>query len=349
MKRFTPLKLFTLASTRGFTLIELIVGGAVSLVVLSVTLGLVVEQRRLFLGDQSRIDSNQNLRAASDFIGTDIKQVGERVESDAELPVIRLISGSGSNPDTLILQRKLIEDKLYLCNDIALGDSEITVADSSTTCSFDDGDGDKLTDSLGQFKTYRCDLENVSSCTRGNDDSVSEAKNLVSECDDECIYAFIYDPTQNAGEFVLYTDEIYQESSGETTNKLKVIPLNSGQFERTYTAGNPIIYILEEKKYAVCDGVLQLTTNRQPDYSSDCPYPNVSPQPVRLVDGIENFQARVQHDGSWKDLFNNNLSSLSDFNEVDSIEINLTTEINNSNNSSELTSKFFPRNVKSDF
>ena len=345
----------------GFTLIELIIGGAVSLLVISVTLGLVVEQRRLFLGDQQSIDYNQNLRAASDFIGTDIKQVGERVEASSPIPVVTLVAGSGSDPDALILQRKLLEEKLVICDDISTGDTEIVIADSALGCNYDDGDTDNLTDNLGEFKRYRCKLETNPSCTRGDDDTTDEAIAALSDCDNECVYTYIYDPANNRGEFFLYTDEIYETNIGatETKNKLKIIPLGtSNQLTYSYSKTSnpndgPVIYILEEKKYGLCDGVLQLTVNRRPAYGDDCPYPTSSPQPVRLVDGIDDLQVRVQTSGGWVTTFNEDLANITDFTEIESIELSLETEANEriSTNSKTLTlsTKFFPRNTKSSF
>ncbi len=365
MTRFTPLKPSIQASTnQGFTLIELIIGGVVAFVVLMVTLGLIVEQRRLFLGDQQRIDYNQNLRIASDFIGTDVKQTGERVESGSPIPIIQLISGSNPDePDELILQRKILEDSLEVCENIGQSDTEIVVAHSNDSdCDFSDGDGDSLDDSLGQFKEYRCDLENNAACTRGDgdneDDYGSTGNDVIStidDCNDECVYAYIHDPDKNRGEFFLYTDETYKLDSGETRNILKVVPLGTdGKFKYSYNdSDDPIIYILEEKKYRLCDGVLQLVINRRPDYGSDCPYPDSDPNPVRLVDGIEDFQVRVQTTSGWVTTLNKDLSNIVDFSEVESVEITLETEasdlISTPSNTLSLSTQFYPRNANSNF
>lgn len=358
MTRSTRFKPFTQASTnQGFTLIELLVGGIVSLVVLSVTLGLIVEQRRLFLGDQKKIDFNQNLRTASEFIGTDVKQVGERVESDSPIPIIRLIAGTNADdPDALILQRKLLEDSLEICEDISTSDTEIIVSDSgSSDCSFSDGDSDDLDDRVGQFKEYRCDLENKSSCDRGDNDASNASITNINDCDDECVFAYIHDPVNNRGEFFLYTDETRQINAGDTKNQLKVIPLGTGnQFDYSYNhSDEPIIYILEEKKYGLCEGVLQLVTNRLPEYGSDCPYPSNDPRPVRLVDGIANFQVRVETTNGWVTTLNENLASITDFSEVESVEITLETEtsdlISTPTNTLTLSTNFYPRNASSDF
>ncbi len=353
-----PSKAFTSNSTKGFTLVELIIGGVVSLIVLIVTLGLVVEQRRLFLGDQNKIDFNQNLRAASEFIGTDIKQAGERVSNNATLPIIRLISGAtASDPDALILQRNLLSDELTICTDVTGTATEILVADeASGTCEFSDGStpADNLDDSVGEFKTYRCALDGTKTdCNRGNDDTTTAAIATEAACDEECVYAYIQDPATNAGEYFIYTDETYTGTAGSLTNRLQVIPLGpGGTWINTYTAAsNPRIYILEEKKYGLCDGVLQVTTNRRPDFSADCPFPATAPQPIRLVDQIDDLQFRVRTSAGWQTTFNENLASLTNWQEVESIEIMMETNeselINTTSDTLTLTTEFYPRNVRS--
>lgn len=323
--------------------------------VLSVTLGLVVEQRRLFLGDQKKTDYNQNLRAASDFIGTDIKQVGERISSDSTLPIIRLISGATANdPDALVLQRNFLSSTLTICSDISAIDNEIIVANAATPCNFSDGNmpPDNLTDSLGEFKEYRCNLDaSKVACLRGNDDTTAAPLTSEALCDSECVYAYIQNPTTNEGEYFLYTDETYEGVAGSIVNKLQVVPLGpGGNWINTYTAAsNPRIYIMEEKKYGLCNGILQVTTNRRPALDADCPYPTSSPQPVRLVDQIADLQFRVRTAAGWQDSFNENLGSLTDWKDVLSIQLSLETDssefLNTSSETLALTSEFFPRNT----
>lgn len=345
--------------SKGFTLIELLIAGVIALVILSVTLGLIVEQRRQFLGDQSKIDLNQDLRAASDFIGTDIKQVGERLEESSSIAVVRVLPGASANaPDTLILQRKLITEYLSPCIATDTDDTEITIADEAAKCNWSDDttaadNHVNLTDSLDAFKDYRCDLDLFSdNCSRGEDDATSAALSDADDCDSECVYGYIYNPSDNTGEFFLYTDETYSGSTNTRVNKLQVIPLGeSGEWTNTYGT-DARIYILEEKKYALCEGVLQVIVNRRPDYDSDCPYPSADPKPIRLVDGIDDLQFRVQTSAGWQTSFNATDSTpTDDWQDIEKIEVSLETDIDErlttETNTLILTSEFFPRNVLS--
>jgi prepilin-type N-terminal cleavage/methylation domain-containing protein len=356
------LKPFIQSSTKGFTLLELIIASVVALIVLSITLSLVVGQRRQLSGNQRKIDFNQNLRAANDFIGTDIKQVGERVENDSQLPVVRLIPGaSASAPDMLVLQRKLITDYLSLCTAMPSKTvTTLTIAQnltSGTNCNYSDGTTppDSLTDSLNAFKEYRCSLSaSKTVCTRGNNDATSAAIASAAACDSECVYAYIYDPSDGVGEFFLYTDETYETLTGGGAglyNRIHAIPLNaSGQWQKKYST-NARIYILEEKKYALCEGIFQQTINRSPAYNADCPYPTTDPKPLRLVEGINNMQVRVLTASGWQSSFNNDLSAITDWKQIKKIEVDFETrpsqQLTTESKTLTLKSEFFPRNVLS--
>lgn len=64
---------------------------------------LIVDQRKLFVEDQNRSQINQNLRAAIDLVGTDVKQTGERLVGNTQFPVVRVVDGGGIVPDELVL------------------------------------------------------------------------------------------------------------------------------------------------------------------------------------------------------------------------------------------------------
>ncbi|HEY9827745.1 MAG TPA: hypothetical protein V6D19_20090, partial [Stenomitos sp.] len=108
------------STSGGFTLLELTVASVVAFSLLTVSLGFVSQQRQVVLGDRTRATANDNLRLASDLIGQDIKQAGERLDGDTLLPGISIIPGaSASVPDTLVLQRQLLTEKLPVCQTIS--------------------------------------------------------------------------------------------------------------------------------------------------------------------------------------------------------------------------------------
>jgi hypothetical protein len=130
------LSFFRNRAVAGFTLLELTVASVVSLTILSLSMGMLNEQRRQILGDRTRAGVNDNLRIASDLIGFDIKQAGERLESDTEMPGISIIPGAtAAVPSRLVLQRQLLTEKLTACQSISAGTGGTTTIDVSVVSS----------------------------------------------------------------------------------------------------------------------------------------------------------------------------------------------------------------------
>lgn len=280
MKQFIP------NSNKGFTLIELVVSGLVSLAILGVSLSLINTQRHQFLSDQTRNEANQNLRAALDLIGADIKVAGERFEGTTTLPVVRIFNGTGTDGavdehDRLVLQRNLLTESLTVCSEVSDSNKDIVVATSDTTdtCLFsdeDDGDPfstpaseDALTDSLNAFKNARCAADGVDACKTSR-----TLPSSVSTCDEECTIGLIVDaddPNENevffyAGEQCVdadttnnatAADDCVDRANGEDVevqNTIRAIPLQlrAGApldgWVHSYAVGSKI-YLFEEREY----------------------------------------------------------------------------------------------------
>jgi Prokaryotic N-terminal methylation motif len=288
---------------KGFTLLELIVAAAVSLTVLGISLGVMTEMRRSMLGDRTRITANDNLRQASDFIGQDLKQAGERLESNSQLPGISIIQGASGAPSTLIIQRQLLNETLPVCQSISAGTGtgnatiDVSVlnspggslpygsAVSNCTYSYSAPTGGepttpatlstlKPTANLRSWRTYRCTqmgpaASNTDPCTTSTNSSKA--------------WAYIYDPVNKRGEFFQYSGEtsgncVSTGFSGlPTTRTCQKIQRVGSTWQYSYTysptgsaASQPQLYLFEERKYnAIVDPsnansyILQLTVNRQ--------------------------------------------------------------------------------------
>ena len=91
--------------------------------------------------------------------------------------------------------------------------------------------------------------------------------------------------------------------------------------------------------------------NPRPTAGIGCPFPQNPPQPLRLVDNIADLQFRVETSAGLLTSFNEDLSNLSDWQDVKSIEVALETTpselLNTESNTLTLTTQFFPRNVLS--
>ncbi|MGF1604356.1 MAG: PilW family protein [Thermosynechococcaceae cyanobacterium] len=328
--KFLKLRLSTRDSTKiqgeddGFTLIELIVSAVISLIILAVSLGLINDQRREFLGNQNRSQANQNLRAAMDIIGTDIKLAGERLETVNNLPVIKVINGNGidgdrNEHDRLILQRKVISDTLTVCDTVSSGTStpiivakEADLPSSDLPCGpFLDADNgnaagktpDALHDNLNTFKDYRCSLGATANC----DYSRSTIPSTAAACDDECAIALIFDPATGNNEFFYYVyEDCTDDNSGSDCaaqiagtdnrliqNRIHAVPLEGNNWVNTYSSGS-LIYIFEEREYSFDDdnGILELVINRQ-DRWADLSAAENNGNPLRLVNQLQSFNVQA--------------------------------------------------------
>jgi prepilin-type N-terminal cleavage/methylation domain-containing protein len=302
-------------NTKGFTLLELIVAAAVSLTILGISLGMMTEQRRWVLGDRTRVDANDNLRLASDFIGQDIKQTAERLESNSQLPGISIIPGTLGAPSTLVLQRQLLTETLPVCQSITAGTSSIDVTvlnglvgttdygSAVPNCTYSYSkpkDGElsttttpdlttfRPTDNLRAWRTFRCTQN--SPAVSGIDPCASTNSTTA--------WAYIYDPINKRGEFFQYSGETSGNcvtagfSAPPSTRTCQKIQRVGSSWKYTYTysptgavASQPQLYLLEERKYSAIpdtstnianDYILQLTVNRQ--------------TPLRIANNLSNFQ-----------------------------------------------------------
>lgn len=128
------LKQSSLNSSRGFTIMELLVASSVGLLITAITLGLTQSSKFILGKDIARTRLNQNLRGAFDIITSDIRIAGENLADT--FPSILLVNGAGSTMDSLTLRRGLLAEVLTLCSPLAAGPSSVNylvVGNNSTT------------------------------------------------------------------------------------------------------------------------------------------------------------------------------------------------------------------------
>lgn len=345
----TKQKLSSQNLNRGFTLVELLVTTLIASVVLIASLGLITDARKRFVSDQVRSQSNQTLRVGMDLVGTDIKNTGDFLQSDINLPVVTVVDGgSPSLPDQLILQRKLISDTLTVCENVNVGSkSTITVAvrPGNSDCPiYSDGNSDNLTDALSLAMRERCEQDGTAGCSRTTPPA-------TGTCDDECVSAYIYDPVDQEGEFFLYSFEEPDSTTSPTLNRIYVG--GTATFVNDYEVANkPIIYLMEKRHYSLnANNELQLSVNDQ--------------AALPLVNQVANFKisAKVTTNATAQDAFNSTVSvndastylRSTDWQTLEYLEVDVTsidpseselTAIRDTDQL-ELTSRFYPRNALS--
>jgi type II secretory pathway pseudopilin PulG len=338
MMSFKPL----LKAQSGFSLLELTVTVVISFIILGVSLSLIITQRRQYLNQQANTDTNQTLQSAMDFMGTDIRQAGENVGPGLGLPIVRLVNGAVGEPDELWVQRKLLDTALNVCENINPGArGTIKVSDKSSIpvagCSFSDDAtlpkvANSISDDVDAWTNFRCrvgPIKNV--CAQAPTNNCNQNGGTSN---DECSWAYIYDPIEGRGEFFIYYGE----------NKTDQI-LVSATFANSYTVVHqPKIYILEQRHYFLSapnvkgDRILNLETRDRDEVAS-----------YQIVNRLRDFQLRGLVANAWiANGFNETpVGPYIDWQTLQSVEVTLNTVNGGPDANSTiqtLVSQFFPRN-----
>lgn len=235
--RFIRSKRFIHNSNSGLTLVELLVAMLIAFIVLGMALQIAIYNRKLYLEDQVRNTVNQNLRAAIDIVGTDVKQAGEQIP-DTLFPVITIQQDntdvSGVQASELVIRRNLIGTSLPVCKNINAGSNTDVVfvagngggGATPPGCNPIDNDGNGWPDNLDLLRNYRL--------SHGGQISL-----------------YIYDGNGN-GEFFTYNTE--------DNSNFKIHKANNEHWQYNYNTNGSRIYLMEERRYRLCQPT-QLTLN----------------------------------------------------------------------------------------
>ena len=306
VRRSTRSSPCTRDSSDGHSLLELLLALSVVLVITGAALSIALSANAQRVTDENRTAINQNLRAALDLIGIEVRQAGQRLPGD--FPAIEIVDGADGAPDTLILRRNLVDEVLPLCENLEAKtyDSEVSVADSDPAappgCApLADDDGNGWPDNLDVWRDYR-------------DESGGQ------------VWAYVFSPVTGNGEWFLFDDDGDAQSIGNG---------NDHPWAYAYGAAEQCrIYILEERRYALREGLL----GYQPGVGDE--------REVRISAGITDFQARARlDDGSVLD----RLDSDTRWTRLSAIELSITgqAEFDGKTMTRTVNARFFPRNVLS--
>ena len=340
----------------GLSLVELLVTAVMSTVILSVTLGLIVTQRRQYLNQQSATDVGQTLQAGMEMMGNDIREAGEYAGTQTGLPILRLINGAAGAPDQLVIQRKLMSQELNVCQEIKAGTSTsaITVAIKNKTsteagdypdCGYSDGDANGIPDDVQEWKAFRCQQDGVAGCQ----ESSSIGCQLSDGSGSECAIAYLYDAVTGQGQFFAYVGE---RAADPKHYQILVERLRSDLISSAplFTAGysktdSPRLYILDQRQYSLSapnpagDRILQLQfTDAQHSAS------------YQIVNRLRDLQIQVLSDSGLTDQFNAGSPPIDPWRTVQAVEVTLSTANLAPNATAPLqsfTSRFYPRNAAS--
>jgi type IV pilus assembly protein PilW len=228
------------------------------------------------------------------------RESGENLSS--VFPAFEIINGAAGAPDELIIRRNLLDEVLNLCTALSAGSgtSEVFFAVASapsSACTYSNNNFNYT-----QWRSYR--LAN-SGTTK----------------------AFIYNVSTQLGEFFDY--------SGETnTGTTYSITRSGGTWQNTYSVGSSSIYLLEEWRFRVQDGVLQLLENGD------------TASPRNVVAGITDFQIlAVLADGTTQEAW----GRTDRWNNINALDVRLSGSESFAGRAvtRSLSSRYFPRNILS--
>lgn len=285
---------------RGFTLLEVVVAMGLGLTVGALVLSATMSNKRLMNYDVVRTRIDQNLRSSMDLLSSDLRVGGENLTS--VFPAFEVTNGTSGAPDVLIVRRNLLDEVLNVCQAISAGSSGTTVSFAvasppSSACVYSNN-----SQNYNSWRTYR--LANSNSAT-----------------------AFIYNISTRLGEFFTFTGE---NNGGTFYN----VTRPAGTWVNSYTVGSSSVYILEEWRFQISNGLLQVVENGDAL--------NVK----NIATGLTNMQVVIhKSDGttatSW--------TRADRWNQIDSIEVTLSAAERSQGRlvNRAITSRFFPRNVLS--
>ncbi len=213
--------------SRGFTIMEILVSGALGSTILGVMLTSALSHQRMFQTDVIRTRLNQDLRGAIDTLGTHIRQAGENVTSD--FPVIEIINGTAGASDQLIIRRSQIYERLTLCTAIANASTTGTVVVGLSS-------------------------SGISTCNPTTELSKYDAWNAYRTADGGSTDAFLYHPTSKLGQF-------FNFSGYATTSTQRRLTTSGVTWARAYPTGSRL-YLLEELQFRITNGYLEMIRNR---------------------------------------------------------------------------------------
>lgn len=201
-----------LSSDKGSTIIELLVASVLATVVLGGVFSVTNSVHALYRTDTARLRVNQDLRRSLDFMGTYLKQAGERLPQG--LLAIEIIDGTGTDADELIIRRNIHDEVLTICNDISASSSNPTIRLSNT--------------SVGA----------PPACVYGGQATSFAEWNGYRTANGGTLKIYLYDVATQNGEFLSYTAE------NDTGSELNLS--TTGSTTSSYTAENSAAYIIIE-------------------------------------------------------------------------------------------------------
>jgi hypothetical protein len=287
------------------------IAAAIGLTIVSLSLSATLSGKQMLRYDYVRTKMNQNLRSGLDMAGLDIRIGGENLTSS--FPAFEILDGPSGSADQLIIRRNLIGEILTLCDTIDAGSSagQIVFAQGDGTMSSGIQEPGCIYGDPGQTQNYT----SWSTYRTSN----GETSKL----------AFIYDSITGDGEFFSYTGE------GDSGNSL-YLTRSAGNWLNTYQEVSSQVIMLEEHRFRLVDGVLQIVVNQNFDL------------PQNIVTDVTDFQVTLLMNDDTT-LTSYDPSSTYDWTDIREVRVTISgSELSQKRLlTKDLSTSFFPRNILS--
>ncbi len=288
-------------------------------VIMGLLLPLVLGSRDALRGDQRRTGVNQALRIPSEIIGNDIRMAGERFArlGNTGLQPVQIVPGGTGASDEIILRRNRSDEVLPVCETVQGSQNSFRIYRQQGWLNSPQGapypECGPVMDPDGWPRNLRAVHDLAAATTT-----------------DGVLRGFLYNPSAGTGQFFDF--------------RVRTPPtVTSGQILREGTpfawdgyplANRPRVYILEERRYRLRDGFVELIVNGRDQ------------DPLRVAAGIEDLRFRYVLDD---DQVTSIMPEGMGWRNIRSVEVLMTASYAEGADVTErtLAYRYFPRNILS--
>lgn len=287
--------------------------------ILGLILPLVLGSRDALRGDQRRTGVNQALRIPAEIIGNDIRMAGERFArlGSTGLQPVQIVPGGTTGTDEIILRRNRSDEVLPVCETVQGSQNSFRVFRQQGWLNSPQGqpypECGPVMDPDGWPRNLRA-VHDLAAATTP----------------DGVLRGFLYNPAAGTGQFFDF--------------RVRTPPtVTSGQILREGTpftwdgyplANRPRVYILEERRYRLNDGFVELVVNGRDG------------EPLRVASGISDLRFRYVLDNGQ---VTSTMPTGMGWRNIRSVEVEMTAEHTDGADRTErtLSYRYFPRNILS--
>jgi hypothetical protein len=256
-QRYMKWMLVSRTSAEGFTILEMVVGIAMTLTVSALALAALSNAESGFSKDKNKIEGGQKLSSVLDIVGRDLVQAGEQI-NEPKFPVVNVIP-DGAKGSRLIVYRG-IEEALSTCAAITASTSTTSLSVASTDASIR--------------------LANPACTSNSSTDYPTDVRDWITK------RTAAGNPTANQLPFILHDGQGRIQRAiftGESnSNSYQTVTLTTSAF--TPSVAFPVrstAYLVEKREYLICGDELKVRVNSANE--NDCTTADSQASPFQTI------------------------------------------------------------------